>query len=356
MQKHPKEFGNLRQSPFRLAEAPEPLSSQERKLLIDAILAKNPWLAQALVQLSHLCNNEDLLAGTWVYEWYKFSWKNEVYHSQGVDFDTTSSVELFSSREFLEYILDKGLENNAVPVVQESLRGLLSHLVSDINIDDHSMEHLKIAYEQSLKEGKKIILLSNHSSHLDGPIIDYIFTQRLNLLDRKLRFLSWAYMFYNKQVRPFIIGSNTTFVYGPSDFWQLVRGILRTYGKKEGMALLQKFQDAVQSSISWNPEEVMLIFPYAGRSPEIHGCKKEIPFWMKESLWFENCIYVPMGFWNIWKIFPQQGGWWELLKNLADSSPQTVNVVIWQSFCGGESNLWSIHNHMLDVSRKANNL
>lgn len=355
MQTPSQESLNLRQSPFRSAETPELLSSQEKRLLIDAILAKNPWLAQALVQLSSLCNNEDLLAGTWVYEGYKFSWKNEIYRSQGVDFDTTSSVELFSSREFLEYILDKGLENDAVPVVQESLHGLLSHLVSDIHIDDHSMEHLKIAYEQALKEGKKIILLSNHSSHLDGPIIDYIFTQRLNLLDKKLRFLSWAYMFYNKQVRPFIIGSNTTFVYGPSDFGQIVRTILRTHWKK-GMVLLQKFQDAVQSSISWNPEEVMLIFPYAGRSGEVHGCKKKIPFWMKESLSFSNCLYVPVGLWNIWKIFPQQGGWWELLRNLADSSPQTVNVVIWQSFCGGESDLWGIHNHMLEVSQRANNL
>ncbi|EKD66326.1 MAG: hypothetical protein ACD_49C00051G0025 [uncultured bacterium (gcode 4)] len=331
---------------------------RERNSLLVKLLLKHPFLMLNLFQLKSLCNNKDLSKWTWIYKNYKFSWKNGLFESLWIDFNNTSSIDLFLSREFIEFIIDKWLENNALLEVQEALHKVIRHFIEGIIIDKNSKKNLNEALELSLSSWKKIIFLSNHVSHLDWPIIDYIFSKQIPI-SKKIRFLAWSYMFYNKYVRPFSIWFNTTFVFWPKDLENILRRIrsLERNSRIKELELINKFQEEVIKSINWNPDYISLIFPYAGRSSLPHWCKEKIIPWMNKMLTIDNSIYVPIGFWNIWKIFTENNwGWWDLLKNLDNFSPQKIKINVWKLFLGWEYDLKQIHNTMLDISKKVNDI
>lgn len=117
---------------------------------------------------------------------------------------------------------------------------------------DFNTKKLAEAYALATERYANLVLLSNHLSHLDAPLIDLAIREA----GYSPRFVCGAFMFYNPHMRPFIRACDTVFVFGPKDQKNLARLLLSQQvdreGKEKVIALLEDFNSRVRDTIAKN--------------------------------------------------------------------------------------------------------
>ena len=330
------------------------------------ILINNPKLFLRLVNLKRFCNNSDLVNWDWVYKFYRLKWTNfrpwDITldsDKELIDFDSKNPEIhklIFSNPYSVNYLLQQWLENNANNEVRETLHKISWFLVKSINIDIESQENLRNCLIEAKNNQKKVVFLSNHLSHLDAPILDYMLSKLIDLSWKDVRFVCGAYMYYNKWVRPFTVWFNTLFVYWPKDFLRLWSRL----PKKSFFELLKRFNDRVINTIHKNLDsEVLVLFPYAWRAKKWedinykYGCKDKLPNWMKQMLSLEDCIYIPLWINWTWDMFIGNPSWWgNMIRNFSKISPTDVKLSVWKHFVWWELTMDEINRIMITNSIK----
>ena len=215
---------------------------------------------------------------------------------------------MFKNIDLLEDILARdetiNFEGNAeikrqVNMLVQSL--VKNQLFADNNpiIDIKSKDNLNNAMVEAESTNRKIVFIANHASHFDAPIFNYTLGQALEQINKeqpeipvkKIRFISTAYVYYNKGVRNFTNAFDTTLVFGPKDLHD-IKPYLSEKCRKD---LIIKFhREAIQKTQQNNKTETTILFPYAGRSETENGCKEELPNGILPYLENTNCLYVPI--------------------------------------------------------------
>lgn len=135
-------------------------------------------------------------------------------------------------------------------------------------MDTQSFQNFTSALERSKVENRKIVLLSNHQSHFDTFVLDYVFEELVQMmcaqnpsLDvKKIRFICGAYMYYSPSVRNFIVGVDTAFVFGEKDIKEITKFLL-SHQRKD---VIQSLKESAVDSIQRRPDsEMTILYPYA---------------------------------------------------------------------------------------------
>jgi len=344
--------------PLRATEnGDEKMSTVEKTKLIVQFILNHPLLSLYLAQLKSRCNEKDLACGQGIYSDYFFSGKN--IHIQNFP---QAELGLFESKDFLMSLQEQGLSSDKNKEATEKMRNAMSCLITKIDMDDDSNILLQKAIVQAKQEEKKLVFLMNHMSHLDAPTLDFVFSQILSGEEiERVRFVTGAFMFYNRHVRPFTRAFDTLFVLGPSDFKQMLQdlraGCANREEKKEITKLLAELKvQSVEEMAKKSEKEACLLFPYAGRASNHTGCKEEIPNGMTDALSREDILYLPIGFIGTQGMMPHnRGGGGDTLKNFSAIVPGPISLRCGQSFSGRQQDMKEIHAQMEDVSSRAYN-
>jgi hypothetical protein len=152
--------------------------------------------------------------------------------------------------------------------MNEFVNVMTFHPERNINfgIDEKSRQHLYDSLMYAKSYNKKIVLLGNHSSNFDAPIYQFILEQLYESIAHKpiIRFFCGAYMYYHPSVSPFNVCFDTTLVFGKEDMTKILRYIMKTdYPHKK--ELCEKIIKQTQETFASNPEEITVLYPYAGR-------------------------------------------------------------------------------------------
>lgn len=242
-----------------------------------------------------------------MYQDYFFAGSNPLI-GEGVKAGDNS---MFASVPFVEELNERGVRFEGDPTVRKLLHGAIGKIVPSYSIDTEKLED---DYDRAQTEEKNLVLLMNHLSHLDAPVIDYILRQE----GYEPRFVCGSFMFYNPHVRPFTRAFDTIFVFGPNDQKSLYFSLVREVGRErrsEIMTLLETFQSRVRDALSTrnstpNRKEVVVLFPYAGRATEESGCKEQdgIPNGMKSMLDDSRNLFVTASCFGQRDAIPGGGG------------------------------------------------
>lgn len=324
------------------------------KFLVKLVLRK-PELSSHIMNLMISCNHRDLNNWKWIFKNYFFSWNSKILNFNWEEFKNCSSIELFNSNIFLDSLISNWVDFNSDDLARNKLHNFISSLISNIEISYFSRKNLNEAVQKAKSENKKLVILSNHMSHLDAPVLDYILNLHIWEDFDRIRFLTGSFMYYNKHVRPFVKCFDTTFVFWPMDFWEVTKKFFREY--KEDFHLLRKFQNSVIDSVKNNhSSETIVIFPYAWRAQNIEDfwCKESIPVWMTEMLTQDNCLYLPICFSWSSDIFDWNESWWgwDMLNNFLSIKKTKIKVVVWIPY---SNNAWLdlLNEQMKSCSREA---
>lgn len=115
---------------------------------------------------------------------------------------------------------------------------------------------------------------------------------------------------------------------------------------------MKDFQTRVGEAItqSKNPKEVVILFPYAGRSTEESGCKSEgIPNGMEGILSDPGNMFCTMSSFGQRDALPGGGGG-SALRSFSMIKPIHPHLAFGESFVGGDKTLDEIHTSMLTVA------
>lgn len=275
------------------------------------------------------------------YQDYYFSGKNKIMDQ---DWFQQWNLDMFKNIELLEDILarEDSINFDWNPKIKKQIDTLVASLIQNKMfkwnlpiIDPVSKQHLVQAMQEAENTNRKIVFIVNHASHFDTPILNYILSRAIKKIHaeypeipvKKVRFICGAYMYYNKGVRNFTAGFDTTLVFGPKDL-QEMKLYLQDEHRKD---LLLKFHREALQKAQANPQtETTLLFPYAGRAENRNGCKEELPKGIASYLENPDSLYVPIG--SIWSedIFPT---WdlYEVSKNI-DVFAYAKNIIKYFKF------------------------
>jgi hypothetical protein len=280
--------------------------------------------------------HKNLENGEWPYQKYYFSGKNPLIDKESFD---KGNLAMFKNIPLLEDIIQRSQTVNfdGDPKISKEVDKLAESLIknnifSGKNpiIDQESKNKFSTAIQEAMQNDKKIILLMNHASHFDTPIVNYILNtlikdtskQHPEIASKKIRFVCGAYMYYHKGVRNFTPAFNTTLVFGPKDFKEMISYL---HQQKRTDLILQFAKEAIKQTQSNADSEITILFPYAGRSESLDGCKNEIPKWVESYLQTPNCSYIPIGCIGSDNIFPT-GDLYRLSKNI-DVIQHVKNII-----------------------------
>lgn len=344
----------------RLQESDCCRSLSDFVLNVCRLILKRPDLVKPLLRLNKLCNPKDLESSNWIYNSYFFSWKNPLFSNEHrSDFSKCSDVWMFSTPKFIMALVDRWVNFDADDAARESIHELISRLTLSIETDTESSNNIELALKLTKEQKKKLIIISNHISHLDAPIIDYVLKQEDILNWKAPRFVTWAYMFYNKWVRPFIRCFNTSFVFWPKDMDDVMSRFKSK--NRQFFYLFRILKNISRTQIfESKTDEASVLFPYAWRSkPWVDdnfalGCKDMIPARMQDSLNCERCVYLPFAIKWPGDIFPwNMCWWWNALENFSNAQAVDVKYIVWKPFVGWDRSISEIHDDMISVSKKA---
>lgn len=295
-------------------------------------LLSNPRGVPALVAFSRVCSGSALRAGAGAYRGWFFAGDNPVFPEGSFD---RGDVSMFSSGAALKAVTDRGNAFDAIPAIREKMIRLVRASVSAVDVDGDSRRKLREARVRAAAEGLKLVVLGTHASHFDAAAYEaalFAATDGEVGLDGPLRvrMLGGAYMFYNKSVRVFTPAHHTHFVFGPTDAVAVLRA-LKGYGRgaathvpdalkpknsttdggasdaewvkirdedKEGMEVFRTaYPRAVEEGYGTRRDEVMVVFPYAGRGTERYkpfGIKSSLPKGIAGQLSHPRALYLPV--------------------------------------------------------------
>ena len=364
----------LRASEWRNAS----IGTKEMVSSLVELLVKDPKLFYHFSRLLLLCNRNDLLVWRWVYQGYRMAWDRfpseritllqDTEKGRVISFgseDPAILEHLFSNPFCIKNLLADWLGFDSNPRVRSRLHSLFGHMVRGTSFDGDSLKNLENALKASHLTGKRLVILANHKSHLDAPVLDYVFhnLSRTFWFD-DVRFVCGAYMYY-QSLKPFTIGFNTLFVFWPKDYRSVTSRLIkdRRASGEDGVELLRALDGKVLESISTpKGSEAIVLFPFAWRakrgedSPENFavGCKNSIPVWMKPMLTDERCLYLPFGFTGTDRMFlNSEWGGWNPIRNMANHQPTRVDVAIGKHFVWWELDIEQLKSAVYDASLRA---
>ena len=288
------------------------------------------YVRKALRNLHKVVKSNALHNAEWIYADYIFNGENIDYAKLDKYVKQLEEQELLkplherkkyshaialTDAQLMQKFLDHGVNFDAQPAAQKKMRGFIDVLCPNgINfVDTQSKNNLLDAIALSQKTGKKLIILSNHVSHMDAVVIDAFFkqlkTQWLIPTHKKVRFIEWVYMALTPGVRQFSIAFNTTKVIWESDMnmllssakknnkevtieyelWDEIKSITTT-----PITQIKEMKKQVNEKYFTNAEnEIWVIFQYAWRG-EFGWVKKSINPFMSNFLTSEECIYLSL--------------------------------------------------------------
>lgn len=349
------------------------IKTSEKIISIIKILLKHPKIFLAFTELLSKCNNSNLKEWKWVYTDYKFNWSHfpasslmistDMSESRNIDFDSKDpeiQKLIYANPNCLKYLIEKWVNVDCSLEIRKMLHWISSYLTWDqIKISDESAKNLKTWLDLACKNNKKVIILSNHISHLDAPILDFILSNKLDMQWKDVRFVCWAFMYYNRWVRPYTIWFNTLFVYWPEDLKNVIERVWSKWRR-----LILDFDKKVKDTAVENKNsEILVLFPYAWRAKQWkdinykYWCKDKMPSWIKWMVSNEECLYIPI--WFDWtnNIFWKENTWWgwNMLKNFTNIKQTPITISIWGCFIWWEKELQEISDTILQESIKAYN-
>lgn len=293
---------------------------------LKTLLLNNSNSVQKIKDIYKSLTYQNLKSWADPYADYYFSGKNKIIDQ---DWFEQWSLDMFKNVDLLEDILarEDSINFDWNPKIKKQIDTLVSSLIQNKIfvwespiVNPASKANLLAAMKQAESTNSKIVFIANHSSHFDTPILNYVLsrvikeihTENPEIPIKKIRFICGAYMYYNKGVRNFTAGFDTTLVFGPKDL-QEIKLYLQEENRKE--LILKFFKEALQKAQSNQETETTLLFPYAGRAENNNGCKDELPKGIYSYLENENSIYVPIG--AIWSenIFPT-GDLYQVTQNI----------------------------------------
>lgn len=153
---------------FRANEVGNSISLTERLQLITGLLSPSRLrLIPSIVELITSCNSKDLVEGNGLYQEYFFGGKNPLLR----DKFSSGDVDMFESAELIDDIMAHGNHFEANPMASSLLNQLIGKIVPDYSINSAALAKV---YEHARSSDKSLVLLSNHLSHFDAPVLDYI--------------------------------------------------------------------------------------------------------------------------------------------------------------------------------------
>ncbi len=282
---------------------------------LKTLLLNSPKSVQNLKNIYRSLTYQNLKSWAGPYQDYYFSGKNQIIDQ---DWFEQWSLDMFKNIDLLQDILarEDSINFDWNPEIKKQIDSLVASLIQNKIfvgespiVDPTSKAHLLDAIKQAESTNSKIVFIANHASHFDTPILNYVLTRVIKNIHtenpeipiKKIRFICGAYMYYNKGVRNFTAGFDTTLVFGPKDL-QEIKLYLQEQNNKE--IILKFYKEALQKSQTNQATETTLLFPYAGRADNKNGCKDQLPQGIYAYLNNPNCVYVPV--WAIWSenIFP----------------------------------------------------
>lgn len=345
---------------------------------VTSMLMDHPMLFGELMRLNVSCNNKNLENWTWIYKDYPLSWKTLCPRlltlpsdlSAWIKIDFTSKDQdvlklLFANKHFLLRLINDWFAFDANKKARHLINWISSLMCTWVDITPSSTSTLAEGIRFAKKNWKKVVFLANHLSHLDAPILDFILSKKLNLQWLDPRFVCWAYMYYNRSVRPYTTWFNTLFIYWPDDIENLKSRLTKenwVSSRFETVRMLKLYKETLIKSFSMNPDkESLVLFPYAWRAKNSDWenypfwCKSKILPWMEDMLTLDDCVYIPLGtFWTD-DFFGSEGKWWwgNVIRNFSHVKPQRVVISIWDHFVWGSKDLDQIHQAVLSASKRA---
>lgn len=218
---------------------------------LKTLLLNSPKSVQKLKDIYKSLTYQNLKSWNGPYQDYYFSGKNKIIDQNWFEKWT---LDMFKNIDLLEDILTRedSINFDWNPEIKKQIDSLVVSLIQNKIfvgefpiIDPASKDNLLAAMKQAESTNSKIVFIANHSSHFDTPILNYVLSRVIKKIHtenpeipiKKIRFICGAYMYYNKWVRNFTAGFDTTLVFGPKDL-QEIKVYLQEENKKE---LILKF-------------------------------------------------------------------------------------------------------------------
>ncbi|MFZ2151001.1 MAG: hypothetical protein WAZ12_02875 [Candidatus Absconditicoccaceae bacterium] len=308
---------------------------------IKTLFLNSSTSVERLKEIYQSLTYQNLQSGSGPYQDYYFSGKNKIIDSEGFE---KGDLDMFKNINLLEDILtrDATINFEGNPKIRYQVHKLAQSLIKNKTftqespiIDPNSKKNINAAFVEAEATNRKIFFIANHASHFDTPILSYTLDQVLKNIHqehpeipvKKIRFVCGAYMYYNKGVRNFTAGFDTTLVFGPKDL-QEIKTYLEENSRKD---LIIKFnREAIKKTQENAQTETTILFPYAGRAENKNGCKDELPKGISQYLENADCIYVPIGCVGSDSIFPT-GNLYEISQNV-DIFKHIKNIIKYIKF------------------------
>lgn len=282
---------------------------------IKTLFLNSSTSVERLKEIYQSLTYQNLQSWSWPYQDYYFSGQNKIINSEWFE---KWDLDMFKNIDLLEDILARAETINFEwntkirHKVHKLVKSLIKNeLFAEDNpiIDQDSKRNISDAFVEAEASNRKIFFIANHASHFDTPILSYTLDQVLKNIRKehpeipvkKIRFVCGAYMYYNKWVRNFTAGFDTTLVFGPKDLKE-IKIYLEENKRKD---LIIKFnREAIKKTQDNAKQETTILFPYAWRAENKNGCKDDLPKGISQYLGNADCLYVPI--WCVWSdgIFP----------------------------------------------------
>lgn len=300
------------------------------------------------IKLFWSCNPFFLKRWLWKYKDYFFAWNQ----SHLTSFDKWT-LDIFKTPLFISAILNRlnWLKFDADINAKNNMDIFVANMIENTQITDESMIKFRNAILKSRKENKKVIVLWNHTSHMDAPVYQYLFDSIIlpkSFFNFKIRFLCWAFMYYSKIVRAYNICFNTMFVMWPTDIIEITK-----YWRSQWKWFIENIRNLKNRIVEWiksDNDEILIIYPYAGRSTKLNWCKDKIENWMEEMLSSQECLYIPVGIHGTRDMLWIQTQWFFKWSKILQKAK--IRCDIWDYFIWWEKTLDEINHLMQETSNK----
>lgn len=330
-------------------------------------LLNGPSAIPAVIRNNFTCSRSHLAAGTGVYQGWFFAGDNPAWPPQ--DF-AKGDVSMFQGISPLRALAERpgGPFFEALPQIRHRMIDLVRACVTRVEMDNRSRDMFQEAQEIAADQDRKLVILGTHSSHFDALAFEaaiYEASQKTYGLDAPgiARFLCGAYMYYTPAVRPFTPAHHSLFVFGPHDAKAVTQSLKEIPAtpesstredSREGLNALRFLRDAVVAGYGNRQEEMLVVFPYAGRGTGDYkpfGIKSALPPEIGKQLSNPQALYLPVSIMGSDRIL-ETGRDYGIFGQINALARSALRVEVGKPVRGEEMDLFSLHQDMCRISFK----